>query len=669
MSFFYELKRRHVFRVGTGYLALSWLLIQIADTVLPAFGLADVVRVVVLIAAVGLIPVLALTWVFELTPEGLKLDRDVDRSSDSKRRLDKRLDRVAIVVLALAVAYFLFDKLVLEPARDAAFREALLGVAASERPSGAMLGDAVLATDFSGSHRQPTLSPDGSRLAFVRPDSDGIEQLWVMRLPDGVPVQITRAPAPSSSPSWSPTDDNILFQRPADEFGTSIWLVDASGSRAPRLLVPGGSAPRFAPDGQSFVFAMGRKVAVGSVDGSEPRRLEGIPETPGFASPSPAINGAGDIVFVLADGGPVGDLWAFESSSGEFRRLTWPDADWPGVGAESPVWRPDGRRVIYAAPDGDFANIHLWEIDTLSGESVKLTAGPGGYGNPAISGDGARIAYAHARPVWRLRATEPASDQHRTVHESRDAIVLPHVSPDGASVTYFGQDGIYTVPAKDGRAEQRTFDPPGEAVLPFWSRSDGSVLYYKGDSLHRLHPETGLSEAVLDDFAWTEKNWPAIHGRQLAYHLRGSRRTVIRDLESGQERSLEEHLRPKDWSRDGRRLLGDAPGGGLFICVVARFDCEPILGDDGSPLLGARPRWSHDESRIFFRRARQDKPGYAEIWSVAAEGGKARVETEIGPYDVMSMSFGVGEGDVILWNEYEPSGLSEIWITDLDTGR
>ena len=63
--------------------------------------------------------------------------------------------------------------------------------------------------------------------------------------------------------------------------------------------------------------------------------------------------------------------------------------------------------MIYAAPDGDATNVHLWKIDTQTGEATTLTGGPGGYAHPAVSGDGSRLAYAHARPVWRLIATLP----------------------------------------------------------------------------------------------------------------------------------------------------------------------------------------------------------------------------------------------------------------------
>ncbi len=666
MRLIHELKRRHVFRVAAGYLALSWLAIQIAETVLPAFGLADAVRIVVLVAAIGFIPAIAFAWAFELTPEGFKLDRDVDRESEAVRRLDKRLNRLAMVILALAVGYFAFDKFVLDPARDKAFREAILGESASRTTPTAALGNAVLVTDFPGAHTQPTLSPDGGRMAFASPDERGVQQIWVMSLPDGQPVQITRTDSPAGMPSWSPAGDDILFQLASEEQGQGIWLVDALGTKTPRLIVPRGSVPRFAPDGRSFVFqAERRDIAFGYVDGTAPQPLEGLPDTKGFAEPMAAINAAGDIAFVLASEGPVGNLWLYESDSGEFRQLTGSTNDWPGVGAEWPVWLPDGRTVVYAAPDGEATNIHLWRIDTVTGESTTLTAGPGGYAYPSVSADGSRIAYAHSRPVWRLIATDPATDGSRVIFESRNPVVLPIVSPDGRSVVFFGEEGVFTVSVAGGKAEQRTFGPPAEATLPTWSASDQSLYYYKARSLHRLNPQTGLSELVLDDFHWSTHNWLAVHGDRLAYHLRGSRRTEILDLGTGDTSSLNEHVFPTAWDRNGDRLLARRRVGSLLvICTAPEFRCDPILDAQGAPIAGAIPRWSADESRVFYRRARHDRPGYAEIWSVPAGGGEPRLETEVGPYDGTAMSFGIAEDNVIVWNEFDPSGNSEIWVSD-----
>ncbi len=118
-QFFEELKRRNVLRVAIAYLAVSWLLIQIADTIFPAYGLPDsALTILITILGIGFIPALVLAWAFELTPEGVKRDQDVDRSTPASLAAGKNLDRLIIVVLALALGYFAVDKFVLDPARD-----------------------------------------------------------------------------------------------------------------------------------------------------------------------------------------------------------------------------------------------------------------------------------------------------------------------------------------------------------------------------------------------------------------------------------------------------------------------------------------------------------------------------------------------------------------------
>jgi len=124
MSLFEELKRRNVFRIAIAYLAGGWLLIQIVETIFPAFGLGDfAVRMIVIVFAIGLIPTLIITWAFELTPEGLKKESDVDRSQSFTPQTRKKLDRIIMLVLALALGYFAFDKFVLGPARDVAIAQ------------------------------------------------------------------------------------------------------------------------------------------------------------------------------------------------------------------------------------------------------------------------------------------------------------------------------------------------------------------------------------------------------------------------------------------------------------------------------------------------------------------------------------------------------------------
>ena len=120
MSVFQELKRRNVFRIAAAYLAGAWLLLEVAQTLLPLYGFSDgSVRMVVTLLAIGFPIALLASWLFELTPGGFKLEKDIDRSVAPDPRTGKRLDRFIIVMLALSLGYFAFDKFVLGPSREA----------------------------------------------------------------------------------------------------------------------------------------------------------------------------------------------------------------------------------------------------------------------------------------------------------------------------------------------------------------------------------------------------------------------------------------------------------------------------------------------------------------------------------------------------------------------
>ena len=120
MAFLKELKRRNVFRAGVAYVAVAWLLMQVAEVTFPAFGLGDnAMRVLIIVLATGLLPAVALAWIYELTPQGIKRDSDVDRDSELAQRTNRLLDRAIVLLLAVASSYFAIDKFLLDPARDA----------------------------------------------------------------------------------------------------------------------------------------------------------------------------------------------------------------------------------------------------------------------------------------------------------------------------------------------------------------------------------------------------------------------------------------------------------------------------------------------------------------------------------------------------------------------
>jgi TolB-like protein/Tfp pilus assembly protein PilF len=119
-SFIEELKRRNVIRVGIAYLAVAWLILQVAEMLLPVYGFTDAaIRNLVAALAVGLLITLGLSWAFEWTPAGIVRESDTETSAPQPTDSHKRFDRFVIFLLVLAVAFFGVDKFVLDPARDA----------------------------------------------------------------------------------------------------------------------------------------------------------------------------------------------------------------------------------------------------------------------------------------------------------------------------------------------------------------------------------------------------------------------------------------------------------------------------------------------------------------------------------------------------------------------
>src|SRR5210317_2062375 len=125
LSLFNELKRRNVFKVGIAYIVVAWLVAQVLQLILESFGTPDwVMKTVLVLMAAGLLFALFFAWAFEMTPEGLKREHEVDRAQSITPQTGKKLNHLIVAVMALALAYFSYDKFVLSTDRDAALVEA-----------------------------------------------------------------------------------------------------------------------------------------------------------------------------------------------------------------------------------------------------------------------------------------------------------------------------------------------------------------------------------------------------------------------------------------------------------------------------------------------------------------------------------------------------------------
>jgi TolB-like protein/Tfp pilus assembly protein PilF len=166
-NLFTELKRRNVIRMAGLYLVGAWLLIQVASTMLPAFNVpAWALRGLIITLALSFVPALVFSWVFELTPHGLKRDEDVRPDESIAPQIARRMNRMIIAVLALALGYFGVDKFVLAPQREAtlvsaATRSGLQQAAAQAREVEADKSIAVLPFDNRSGDTSQAYYADG----------------------------------------------------------------------------------------------------------------------------------------------------------------------------------------------------------------------------------------------------------------------------------------------------------------------------------------------------------------------------------------------------------------------------------------------------------------------------------------------------------------------------
>ena len=142
MSLVAELRRRNVLRMAGLYLVAAWLITQVAGTVLPMFGAADwLPRSIVILLAIGFVPALVFAWVFELTPQGIKRDAEVKPEESIAPQTARRMDRMIIAVLLVALVYFGVDKFVLAPRRATAPEHAAEQAGAGRPPPASAAAD------------------------------------------------------------------------------------------------------------------------------------------------------------------------------------------------------------------------------------------------------------------------------------------------------------------------------------------------------------------------------------------------------------------------------------------------------------------------------------------------------------------------------------------------
>ncbi len=170
MSLIAELKRRNVFRVAVAYAIVAWLLLEVASVIFPGLHLPDwTLTFLIVVILAGFPLALILAWAFELTPEGIKRDAEVDRTESTTHVTGRKLDFAIIGLLVIAVIYFAVDKFVLEQA------EVTAESVAREKSIAVLLFDNL--SGDTATERVPAAEPVALQSRWTRHQA-GLGALW-----------------------------------------------------------------------------------------------------------------------------------------------------------------------------------------------------------------------------------------------------------------------------------------------------------------------------------------------------------------------------------------------------------------------------------------------------------------------------------------------------------
>ncbi|MGE5278369.1 MAG: winged helix-turn-helix domain-containing protein [Acidobacteriota bacterium] len=469
-------------------------------------------------------------------------------------------------------------------------------------PAGAMRIRPLTAAP--GSARDPAVSPDGSRVAYVWNGGAGESLSLYVQLVDGqTPLRLTREPgAEDRAPAWSPDGRRLAFTR-AKGSECRILLVSALGGEE-RPLAPCGDPEyrrlSWSPDGRWL--ALSRRGSNGALsiellspDTLERRRLTNPPEG-ALGDSSPAFSPDGrTLAFTrnITDG--VNDIWRVPVEGGEPTRLTFDNRDTMGS-----TWSGDGRSIVFSSSRAGIYS--LWRVSVRGGEPTWVAGGGTKMKHPSASSRGRLVAFenwTYEVNLWRvsLQSGAGAAAPARLTEANDQWNFDPHVSPDGRRIAF--------VSTRSGSEE-------------IW------LVGADGTGIKRL---TSFGGARLETPRWSPD------GRRLLFSARVPTRAdlYLVSAEGGVPERLtaekDDAVAP-NWSRDGGSVyFASRRNGGAWR--VWRLDLGSRRMTPVTPAGGYAAQESPDAEWIFFTRA--DAPG---IWKRSRSGGPVeRVTDRLAPED------------------------------------
>ncbi len=335
----------------------------------------------------------------------------------------------------------------------------------------------------------PTVSPDGTKLAFVRGPDRSARDLYVMSLPKGAPKQLTHDGRLIVGLTWSGDGSSIVFA--SNRGGSvSLWRLSAAGGTPDHGPAGGDDAygPSIAHEGGRMVYSHGSarwsilSVTMGAK--GDDSAAEILTSSEQDASPHVSPDGK-SLAFQSWRSGSQ-EIWKADLDGNNPVQLTS-----AGNSAGSPSWSPDGKLITFDARPDSFA--HIFVTDASGGSPRAITSGHFNDIVPNWSPDGKWLLFGSNRSgswqIWKAAADGSGIPQQLTTGGGMIAVT----AKDGQSIffTKFNEPGIWQLSISGG-AERRVADGPPPDCPAYWTVADGKLYTLREESSHATVTETDL---------------------------------------------------------------------------------------------------------------------------------------------------------------------------------
>jgi len=548
-----------------------------------------------------------------------------------------------------------------------------------------------------------TASRDGRTIAYSSDrGTDGLFQIWMQALPDGERVQLTHGPSHAVNPTISPDGTMVAFRREHNDGG--IYVVPASGAPE-RRLAPYGRHPRFSPDGTQIVFWTGvegdhtfasGKLWVVTVASGEIRPLHHQLVDARFPAWSP--DGRFIVFRGSATPGPTwdqrSDWWVSDAGgrqavpTGAFARLTALRLSLHDGGIS---WSPG--QLLFPARAGHSTN--LWRLPisdktgAIAGEPERLTSGSNLETSPWPLGS-EFVAYTNwevSGQIWRVWTKGPRTGTAEALTATDALDTRPAVSATGTRLMFTRRLGeIRNLWIKELSGGQESQLVPNVALVPAMSPDGQWVAYSVANGLKRpifLTSAAGGDRPQLCEDCGDVQVWSA-KGNAVLYLKHGTRdeHTLgALDVASRQVRTIVQRqgVTEGSLSPDGQYVTFAVRDEGvrsrIYIAPVATAgDRRTWRALTSATDWADKPRWDPDGRALYFY---SEQDGFGCLWrqqlddgkpAGAAEAVRHLHEAQHAIFHLSRQAFGLSVGpDFVVYNV--PSVKGNLWTMDYPQKR